>query len=368
MESSLTGLSGLSPVKRGLLVSLLASAALFAALLFLPDARQVAIFPYDELCDYRMFMLPTMESEVPYVPTKVQARDACYPPIAYIASAALAGDRGSKWNLSCGEKRLVVSIFALQLMGVFLLIRGLPGLWARLAAAVAILMSPACVCTLLRGNPSGWAFAFVCVFLFWYRSESRAKRIVAALSLGAATALKIAPCLFGVLCLSEIASSPRRIPWQEIAVAALSAILLTFVPFLFFGETSLPRIGRFAWATRALAVVLVVAAVFARTRYRRLLFVGAAMAFITHHDYGGAYLIPAFVAWLCGTGDSHGRCSGVLLLLETVGWFVVLTPLQIPNPCHAGSLNAMLQNEFLFVLLVVSLVPDAMRFAGKDGK
>jgi len=352
-------------------------------------------------------MLPTMESEVPYVPTKVQARDACYPPIAYIASGALAGDRGSKWNLSCGEKRLVVSIFALQLLGVFLLVRGLPGLWARLAAAVAIIMSPACVCTLLRGNPSGWAFAFVCVFLFWYRSESRAKRIVAALSLGAATALKIAPCLFGVLYLSEIASSPRRIPWQEIAVSALSAVLLTFVPFLFFGgmgavphwisnasanaefysvdnplwgfaalannmidsiETSLPRIGRFAWATRALAVVLVAAAVFARTRYRRLLFVGAAMAFLTHHDYGGAYLMPAFVAWLCGTGDSHGRCSGVLLLLETVGWFVVLTPLQIPNPCHAGSLNAMLQNEFLFVLLVVSLVPDINGLAWKEVK
>ena len=352
-------------------------------------------------------MLPTVESEKPYEPTAARARDACYPPVAYIAARALVKDRGQKWNLSCGEKRLVASIFVLQLFGALLLVRGLSGFGARLMAVLAITMSPTCICATLRGNPSGWSFAFVCVFLFWYRSESRAKRMVAALSLGAATALKITPCLFGVLYLAGIASSPRRIPWPEVVVSALAAVSLTFLPFFFFGgvaaipqwisnaganaefysvdnplwgvaalanniidskELVLPNIGRFAWATRALAVVLVAVAVFVRTDYRRLLFIGVAMAFLTHHDYGGAYLMPAFVAWLCGVGDSCRRRSGVLVLLEAVGWFFILTPLQIPNPCHAGSLNVMLQNEFLFVLLFVSIVPVIMRLMGKEGK
>ena len=403
--SDAVGLTGLPPARRGLLLSLLASAALFVVLSFVPDARQGEIFPYDELCDYRMFMLPTMESDMPYRPTAAKARDACYPPIAYIAARALVNDRGQKWNLSYGEKRLVASIIVLQLFGALLLVRGLPCFGVRLAAVLAIIMSPACICTMLRGNPSGWAFALVCVFLFWYRSESRAKRMVAALSLGAATSLKIAPCLFGVLYLAEITSMPRRIPWPEIIVSALSAVSMTFLPFFFLGgfaaiphwisnasanaefysvdnplwglaalannvidskELSLPCIGRFAWATRAIAVVLAVAAVFVRTDYRRLLFIGAAMAFLTHHDYGGAYLFPAFVAWLCGVGDSSGRCGGVLLLLEAVAWFVILTPLQIPNPCYAGSLNVMLQNEFLLVLLLVALVPWPTVSAGRD--
>ena len=195
--SDAVGLTGLPPARRGLLLSLLASAVLFALLLLLPGARQGEIFPYDELCDYRMFMLPTMDSEKPYEPTAARARDACYPPVAYIAARALVDDRGQKWNLSRGEKRLVASIFVLQLFGALLLVRGLPGFGVRLAAVLAIIMSPACICTMLRGNPSGWAFAFVCVFLFWYRSESRAKRMVAAMSLGAATALKA--CGVGVM-------------------------------------------------------------------------------------------------------------------------------------------------------------------------
>ena len=388
--SNAAGLADLLPARRGLLLSLLASAALFAVLSFVPGTRQGAIFPYDELCDYRMFMLPTMESKVHYEPTAAKARDACYPPIAYIAARALVKDQGRKWSLSCGEKRLVVSIFAMQLLGAVLLVCGLPGFWTRLATAVVIIMSPACICSVLRGNPSGWAFALACVFLCWYESESRAKRIAAALALGAATALKITPCIFGLLYIADAASGTRRIPWREILVAALSAVILIFVPFLFFGGIdSIPQwisnafanarfysvdeplwglaalanrvlyskdvthscIRNFAVATRLIAAALVALSVFARSYYVRLLFVGAAMAFLTHHDYGGAYLIPAFVAWLC---DKRSECSGVKSLLESVAWFMILAPLQIPNPFFDGSLNAMLQNESLFMLLVLS--------------
>ena len=201
------------------------------------------------------------------------------------------------------------------------------------------------------------------------------------------TSLKVAPCLFGVLYLAD-AVSRRRMPWAEVAVSAASVLVLVFVPFLFFGgvgeipqwlanaaasaefyssdnplwgfaalanhiidlkELALPCIGRFALATRILAAALAVAAVFVRGDCRRLLFIGAAMAFLTHHDYGGAYLLPAFVAWLCD--EREGR-SGVAALLEAAAWFLILTPMQIPNPCFSGSLNGMLQNEALLLLAV----------------
>ena len=388
-------ISDRNPVKRVLPWLLLASCMAFLLLSFVPGARQQAIFSYDELCDYRMFVLPSMTSERPYFESSARLRDACYPPIAYLAVKALATDRGVKWNLSAGEIRLLLSLFLAQCIGVALLAGMIPRRSVRLAAAVAVLMSPACICTILRGNPSGWSFALVCVFLFWYRSNDAIRRMAAAVALGAATSLKVAPCLFGVLFLAEAMQS-RRIPWREIAVSALSAALLTFLPFALFGgfdaipqwianasanaefysvdnpiwglaalanhvidskEVVLPCIGRFAWATRAIAAMLVVAAVFSCNNYRRLLYIGAAMALLTYHDYGGTYLIPAFVAWLCEVDGSHGRCSGVVLLLESVAWFFILTPLQIPNPCFPGSLNVMLQNELLFVLLVVSLFP-----------
>ena len=378
----------------------------FVLLSFAPGARQREIFSYDELCDYRIFILPSMTSERPYFESSARLRDACYPPIAYLAVKALSTDRGQKWRLSAGETRLLLSLLLAQCIGVVLLAGMIPRRSVRLAATVAVLMSPACICTILRGNPSGWSFALVCIFLFWYRADDVARRMAAAVALGAATSLKVAPCLFGILYLVEAMSS-RRIPWREIAVSALSAVLLTFLPFAFFGgfdaipqwmsnasanaefysvdnplwgfaaianhiidskEIVLPCVGRFAWATRALAVALAVASVFARSEYRRLFYIGAAMVFMTHHDYGGTYLIPAFVAWLRDAGEAPCEQSGVCLLIEAVAWFLVFTPLQIPNPVFAGSLNAMLQNESLFLLLAVSLVPVAhRRRSGKTG-
>lgn len=376
--------------KRMVPLALVVSAALFSLLLAFPEARQSSIFPYDELCDYRMFIRPSMQCERPYEPkTVVNPRDACYPPIAYYAVGALASDRGEKWRLAQGERRLVVSILLLELLGALMLARRIPSWRTRAAVVLAILASPACICTVLRGNPSGWAFALVCVFICWHESESRAKRVAAALALGAATALKIAPCLFGLLYLDGVFRAPRRLRWGEISVAAVSAVIFVFVPFLFYGgvaaiphwidnaranaefysrdnplwglvafanhiidspESALPYAWAYAMATRLLAAVLALASLAPVERYRRLLFVGAAMALITHHDYGGAYLVPAFVAWIVDVPGAR-RNAGVVLLLEAVAWFFIMTPLQIPNPCHSGTLNTMLQNESLFVLL-----------------
>ena len=375
-------------VGRNLVFVLLASAAAFVFLLsFVPEARQRDIFRYDALCDYRKFILPSMTSGRPYFESSARLCDACYPPIAYVAVRALATDAGSEWSLSTGEIRLLLSLLLAQCVGVALLVGGPPCRGRRFAAAVAALLSPACVCTLLRGNPSGWSFALVCVFVAWHDSDDATRRIAAAVALGAATSLKLAPCLFGVLYLAKAFSARKRVPWPEISVSALSAVVLTFLPFLFFGGVSavpqwidnalsnsrhystldpiwgvVPLVYHWvdscalakslaapaAWLTSFLAVASVVASLLVRDAYRRLLCIGAAMAFLTHHDYGGAYLIPAFVAWLREAGNPRG---GVTPLLEAAAWFFVMTPLQIPNPFFSGSLNAMLQNECLFALV-----------------
>ena len=375
-----------------ILVSL---AVLFMVLCFVPKARQEGIFPYGDLCDYRAFILPTIKSALPYEPDTIYARDACYPPIAYCAVKALSDDKGEKWKLTKGETRLLASILVVQLLGTLLLVWKIPDVKVRVAAGFAIMMSPACICSVLRGNPSGWAFALVCVFVYWYKSENRWLRMLAALSLGMATALKISPCLFGVLYLTDAFRSPRRIPYVEIFVAASSAIVLIFVPFLFFGgmgsiqqwisnakanadhyamgfptwglvglangwidsaTSKLPGVFWFSLATRMLSLVLVILSLFTRRNYLRLMFIGVAMAFTTHHDYGGAYLIPAFVAWLCDSEALRLPSSGVWLLLEAVSWCVVMMPLQIPNPCRPGTMNVMLQNEFLLGLLISAVV------------
>ena len=384
--------TGSERVKFWLLRCLALSAALFLVLGFVPWARQGSIFRYADVCDYRYFIQPVITSERPYSAPKVELKDACYPSIAYCAVRRLATDRGCGWRLSIGEKMLLASLFCGQLLGAFFIVWMLPRPNVRAFAVIAIIMSPPCICTVLRGNPSGWAFACVCVFVLWYKSESAFKRMVAAISLGLATSLKLTPCLFGCLYLSEAYASHGRIPWRDVAVAATSAIVLTILPFGFFGgygeisqwisnafanasyycahkpvwgfipfanqfidskDAVLPSIRSFAAATRILAVVMVLMGVLAKGRYCRFLYIGAAMVFLTHHDYGGAYLIPAFVIWM---SEKVSGKSGVILLLEAVSWFILLTPLQIPNPVLSGTLNYMLANEFLFLLLVIAVV------------
>ena len=76
------------------------------------------------------------------------------------------------------------------------------------------------------------------------------------------------------------------------------------------------------------------------------------MAFLTHHDYGGAYLLPAFFAWFCEREQVPS--SAVCRLLEAIAWFLIVTPLQFPS-IGEGTLNSALQGESLFLLLMLSV-------------
>ena len=133
---------------KNLIVWILALAALlFIVLSFVPATRQGCLFPHAPLCDYRTFILPTINRASPYRPDKRNARDACYPPSAYCAIKALSSDKGGGWRLTQGQVRLLASIFVMQLLGALLLVGKMPDAKVRAVAVFAIMMSPACICS-----------------------------------------------------------------------------------------------------------------------------------------------------------------------------------------------------------------------------
>lgn len=373
-----------------LFASCLAFVVLF---LFFPLSKQRAICATVPYCDYRCLQLPCITSPSPYSPTDASARDACYPAIANLFVRSLTTDKGIGWNPSYGEVRFLVSLFLAQLVAVVMLSRWLQG--NRWLTVVAVMLSPALLSSLYRANPSGWSFALVGIFVCWYDSVTPTKRVAAAAALGLATALKLTPCIWGVLYIAEAPLCPREWRWREIFVASCSALVLVFLPFAFFGGfASIPDflgnamaqaqyyskdnpmwgfvdlVNRFsevyaipgavdiaAWMTRLLSVVLVVSSCFAVEKYKKLLFLGSAMAFLVYHDYGGAYLIPAFFAWITNKHSEHSR---LVIMMEAVAWFLMLTPFQIPDFSSPYSINQALQNESLFLLLVVSLFRNSV--------
>ncbi|MGN0877496.1 MAG: hypothetical protein ACI4TC_09520, partial [Kiritimatiellia bacterium] len=189
---------------------------------------------------------------------------------------------------------------------------------------------------------------------------------------------------------------PRQWRWGEIICAAVSALFLTILPFYYFGGFgAIPDfisnacenakfhsldnpiwgfvniVNRFeesysksnlavvaAYVTRLLAAALVAASCLTKDWYRKLLLLGAAMAFLTHYEYGGAYLIPAFFVWI-GGASSVPR-NRVVQVLESVAWFLIMTPLQIPRG-DGGSLNSALMGESLFLLLCLTLFAVVFR-------
>ena len=88
-----------------------------------------------------------------------------------------------------------------------------------------------------RGNNMVYAAAFVSIFLALYKSENRTEQIIALISLGLASALKIYPAILGLLLLQE-----KR--YKDIFIASIITLILVFLPFLFFknGFHNIPRI------------------------------------------------------------------------------------------------------------------------------
>lgn len=76
-----------------------------------------------------------------------------------------------------------------------------------------------------RANQVIVAAAFVCVFLMTYRSKSKLMNHLGYFSLAVAAALKIFPCLFGVLLIYDK-------KYKAAVITAVEGFLLSFLPFL----------------------------------------------------------------------------------------------------------------------------------------
>lgn len=93
--------------------------------------------------------------------------------------------------------------------------------------------------TIERGNTIFVAAALICVFLTLFDCHSRWKRALAAISLGVAAAMKIAPAFIGCLYLVEPLENDggrRRLDWLDMGICGLSAVVFFIGPFWILGN------------------------------------------------------------------------------------------------------------------------------------
>ncbi len=248
-----------------------------------------------------------------------------------------------------------------------------------------------------RGNPVWLSAAAVGVFLAWWNSDSPCRRRWAAIGLGVAAVLKIAPAVLGVLYLAEWFTcsrvmdekdvrAQRRQIGIDIAWSAGTAIVLFFGAWLFvpekfaalpmmlqnaahhadtvrrqadFGLIALWRAVRIFFGQDIRSVwsgMIAVwnlsqlggAAVLLWGAWKRdylLLIGGMLLAAGNMYYYAALYLLPVFVL----------QCPAGLLRLAL--WFTILCPLQLVVAGHSG--NVVLCNLSLYALLALHLVRSA---------
>ena len=371
-------------MKRVVLLALLVLSAAFVALWSRSEKNeQNHLIQGTIVCDYRCFASKCLTEARPYRPVRIKAHDACYPALAYLGLKAFP-------LTPTGEVAMIAVMFLVLGGGLALFLHRRTSLPVSLALA-AVSLTTAFVAGPLRGNPSAWAVGLVLAFLALYDHPRRSLRSAAAVALGLAVALKLSPAVFGVVYLVSSPRTPRQWPWADILLAAGVFTLAFVMPFGGFGGFS--EIGtwwqnavanmnyyscydpmwglselsqRFAslrpfeefaiCVTRALALVCVIAALCAGSFRGAMLPLGAAMLFLTHHDYGLAYMLPAFFVWLDGLEEP---VRGLRALLAAVLWLVILSPLQIPAPDGIGTLNPALENEAVLILLALDLADVA---------
>jgi len=101
--------------------------------------------------------------------------------------------------------------------------------------AVLIACSGQAIYCLERGNSVFLAVAGVLLFLAYYSSEKVSLKMLAAVGLSVAVALKVVPVLFGILWLNKK-------DFGFLTVAGVATLILTFVPLLFSDHTIVENI------------------------------------------------------------------------------------------------------------------------------
>lgn len=148
-------------------------------------------------------------------------KDRCYPPLGMLPLKPFPINNAGAYGW------MVVSALTYLL---------LCWLAVRRSAALLIAFSYPFLFNLCQCNTIALAAGAIAVFLAYYRSERLSLRLLAAISLGVAAAMKMSPALLGVLYLPEILDF-RQFSWRNrsfIGYAALSAAVffaLFLLPF-----------------------------------------------------------------------------------------------------------------------------------------
>lgn len=239
-----------------------------------------------------------------------------------------------------------------------------------------------------RGNPIWLSAAAVGVFLAWWDADSPIRRGVAAICLGVAAVLKIAPAVLGVLYLARLihaTRAQRRDILVAIVLSAGTALILFggswfFVPEKFgaiplmmenavhhadtvrrqadFGliavwralrillhqdvQSFWPGLKLVAFVSQGLGVLALLYGAIKRNYI--LVIGGLLLAAGNMYYYAALYLLPVFVL----------QCPR--LRLEWPLWFLIVCPFQLIVFGHPS--NAILCNLSLFALMLLQLYPE----------
>lgn len=356
---------------RVLALLVIAAAVVWAAgLVFVPQAQQNSLFYIygnDLMGDYGIPRTCATASD-PYKAETIEVKDRCYPALGYVVASAFPKD-----TIKGGI------VFDVVGAGLFLLAAGLmmrkmgAEQWLMLGA---VALSAPFLYNIERANQVWLAGAGVLVFLAWFESECRWKRLAALAALAFAAALKITPGIFALLLLKN-----RR--WKDFVILLVLGMALLILPFFCYGgfesflewrnvlrehaqtysifkgwgfvkfaRTGLVRLcgvememrSALYYVTAGLDVLIGLAAVWAffRSKDRRIEVWAIGLALVlmpaVSMYYTALYLIPAFLLL------ANRRLS----LLEAGLWFLLLCPLQLP--ASTTSLNRLLANLAVMVM------------------
>lgn len=257
---------------------------------------------------------------------------------------------------------------------------------------ILLALSMPFIFNLERGNPVWLSVAAVGLFLAWWDDECEWKSMVAAGCLAVAAALKIVPCVLGIIYFTKWR-------WKPVLFSGAFAAALVFVPWFFdrdgfaalaamvrnasehsdfvlrasdFGLIELWRTARVVlgldvtspWPGMMVVARLgqlfgLVALIFGTKRHDYLLLVGGMMLLAGNmYYYAMLYLLPVLVIELFGRKErkdrKDGNKKGLLMWIELGLWLALLSPMQIVVLGHSA--NQVIGNVALMGLMGIRLV------------
>lgn len=224
----------------------LSACAWGALFLFVPNSHQDSVFFCSAKDLYFMdFFMPRsmLSMEHPYAAQGnspfigcVPRAGQCYPALAVLLSGCF--EESVSGAVLCQALGILV-----YLLGVWMVLRKYK-VDAPVAVASLLVSSP-CLFSFEVGNLIFYAAGAVMFFIAWYDSDSRKRRVVAALALAIAAVLKIAPVILGLAYLRR----GRARDWRGAFLSGSFFLILLLVPFAFWSGAE----GFSSWVENARA-------------------------------------------------------------------------------------------------------------------